>query len=693
MGSVKTIKKGIAIALSMMLAVTVLPTGFGVPKVQAAGEMLYVGNIRVTEANASDVLGNKTISYQASTHTLTLNGANLTTPMKAGKYIYGIRYEGAGQTLNLVLNGTNTITTGNVTDAKECYGIYLSMNDTLKISGTGTLKVTAGNATDESMGILTGSLKMEQGSVEATAGIAKGSTGICCEKGLEATGGSLTGKGDEAVDSSYGIRTKAEAFKSSGGAITGIGGAINSSDGLTSYGIYTETTTFIEGGTVTATGGSAADASTTASSSGFWCYADMHISDGKLTAAGGTLNGSENSYGISSRGKLYLTGGEEVILKGERHAYDNSNISVNPSQLGKDGCSLIISAGTDAAHADTVSELTDAVLTANRYVHITAKMDITLAGTTNGSYTITPDQTKAVAKGTKITVNPVPNANYRLEKITVKSYDGTKQQTLTGTSFTMPGYPVIINVTFEKIPCTHQMGAWHGDKNGHERSCTRCYSYLEKEAHSDKNGDGKCDICNYAINASTTKTSTDTNDQSDSSDPRNPNTSTQEEKPYVKLNVSTITLQVKKSTGVVKIKSKYPTSDTVRSYKSSDSKVVTVDKKGKVTAKKTGKATITVTMKSGAKATYTVKVQKGKVTTKSLKLNKSKCTLKKGKTFTIKVTRKPITATEKITYSSSNKRVATVDKKGKITAKKKGKATITVKTSNGKKATCKVTVK
>lgn len=90
--------------------------------------------------------------------------------MKAGKYIYGIRYEGAGQMLNLVLNGTNTITTGNVTDAKECYGIYLSMNDTLKISGTGTLKVTAGIAMDDSMGILTGSLKMEQGSVEATAG-------------------------------------------------------------------------------------------------------------------------------------------------------------------------------------------------------------------------------------------------------------------------------------------------------------------------------------------------------------------------------------------------------------------------------------------------------------------------------------------------------------------------------------------
>lgn len=682
MGRVTTIKKRIAIALSIILAVTVLPTGFGVPKVQAAGEMLYVGNIRVTEANASDVLGNKTVSYQASTHTLTLNGADLATPMNDNNYIYGIRYEGMGQTLNLVLNSTNTITTGNVTDAKECYGIYLSMNDTLKISGTGTLKVTAGNATDESMGIRTGGLKIEQGKVQATSGkvTTYGSTGICCEKGLEATGGSLTGKGGDAPGSSYGIRTKAEAFKISGGTITGIGGAINSSGKPRSYGIYTETTTWIEGGTVTATGGSAAGASVIARSCGFWCYADLYISDGKLTASSGTLNGSGAGYGLSSQGKLHLTGGEEVILKGESRAYDNSNISNNPSQIGKDGCSLITSAGTDAAHAITVSKITDEVLTANPYIKITAKMDITLAGTTNGGYTITPNQTKAVAKGTKITVNPVPNTNYRLEKITVKSYDGTKQKTLTGKSFTMPGYPVIINVTFEKNPCKHKMGAWHGNKNGHERSCTRCYNYLEKGSHRDKNRDGKCDICNYVLKSGNTN-------------PSNPNTSTQEKKPYVKLNVSSITLQVKKTTSVVKIKSKYPTNDKVRSYKSSNTKVATVDKKGKVTAKKTGKSTITVTMKSGAKAKYTVKVQKGKVTTKSLKLNKSKCTLKKGKTLTIKVTRDPITATEKITYSSSNKKVATVDKKGKITAKKKGKATITVKTSNGKKATCKVTVK
>ena len=47
----------------------------------------------------------------------------------------------------------------------------------------------------------------------------------------------------------------------------------------------------------------------------------------------------------------------------------------------------------------------------------------------------------------------------------------------------------------------------------------------------------------------------------------------------------------------------------------------------------------------------------------------------------------------KLKWTSSNKKVATVNKNGKVTAKKKGTATITVKTANGKKYSCKVTVK
>lgn len=161
----------------------------------------------------------------------------------------------------------------------------------------------------------------------------------------------------------------------------------------------------------------------------------------------------------------------------------------------------------------------------------------------------------------------------------------------------------------------------------------------------------------------------------------------------VTLNAKTVPLQVKKSTTALKatVSAK---GDSVESWKSSNTKVVKVNSKGKLTAtSKTGKATVTVTTKSGAKASCTVKVQKGKVTAKSISLSSTKMTLLKGKSATLTVTRNPISATEKITWSSSDKKVATVNSKGKVTAKKAGKATITAKTSNGKKATCKVTVK
>ena len=161
----------------------------------------------------------------------------------------------------------------------------------------------------------------------------------------------------------------------------------------------------------------------------------------------------------------------------------------------------------------------------------------------------------------------------------------------------------------------------------------------------------------------------------------------------VTLNAKTVPLQVKKSTTALKaaVSAK---GDSVASWKSSNTKIVKVDSKGKLTAtSKTGKATVTVTTKSGAKASCTVQVQKGKVTTKSISLSSKKMTLLKGKSATLAVTRNPISATEKITWTSSNKKVATVSSKGKVTAKKAGTATITAKTSNGKKATCKVTVK
>ena len=76
----------------------------------------------------------------------------------------------------------------------------------------------------------------------------------------------------------------------------------------------------------------------------------------------------------------------------------------------------------------------------------------------------------------------------------------------------------------------------------------------------------------------------------------------------------------------------------------------------------------------------------------SVSLNKTSLTLDVGKSYTLTKTVSPSNAVTSYTWSSSNTSVATVDKNGKVTAKKAGTATITVKTSNGKTATCKVTV-
>lgn len=81
------------------------------------------------------------------------------------------------------------------------------------------------------------------------------------------------------------------------------------------------------------------------------------------------------------------------------------------------------------------------------------------------------------------------------------------------------------------------------------------------------------------------------------------------------------------------------------------------------------------------------------VKAKKVVVNKKRIVLKKGKKVKLKVKLKPANATEKVTFKSSNKKVAKVTKNGVVRAVKKGKCKITVKTASGKKAVVKVTVK
>ena len=118
------------------------------------------------------------------------------------------------------------------------------------------------------------------------------------------------------------------------------------------------------------------------------------------------------------------------------------------------------------------------------------------------------------------------------------------------------------------------------------------------------------------------------------------------------------------------------------SYGTSNNKVK-VTSNEKITAKKTGSCKVTVKASNGKKAVVSVTIKKapGKIT-----LNSEQKTLKVGKKF-------QITASNKISYSSNKKSVASVSSSGKVTAKKKGTAIITVKTFNGKKAKLNIIVK
>lgn len=126
---------------------------------------------------------------------------------------------------------------------------------------------------------------------------------------------------------------------------------------------------------------------------------------------------------------------------------------------------------------------------------------------------------------------------------------------------------------------------------------------------------------------------------------------------------------------------------------SSDSSVASVDENGKVTAKKAGTATITVTTKDGSfKAECEVTVTNISVT--GVSLNKTSMSLYIDEEDTLTATVNPSNATNKdVTWSSSDSSVASVDNSGKVTARKAGTATITVTTTDGSKtATCTVTV-
>ncbi len=128
-------------------------------------------------------------------------------------------------------------------------------------------------------------------------------------------------------------------------------------------------------------------------------------------------------------------------------------------------------------------------------------------------------------------------------------------------------------------------------------------------------------------------------------------------------------------------------------WTSSNEEIATIDETGKITAKTNGEAEITITTQNGKTATCDVIVQTSPT---GITLNKTKVTLdmsgEKEEQLTATITPSTANINNKIKWTSSNEKIATVDETGKVEAISNGEVEIQVITQNGKTATCKVTV-
>ena len=160
------------------------------------------------------------------------------------------------------------------------------------------------------------------------------------------------------------------------------------------------------------------------------------------------------------------------------------------------------------------------------------------------------------------------------------------------------------------------------------------------------------------------------------------------------LDKTSLMLEVGESYTLVVTVSPNNATDKSITWSSTNSSVATVSG-GKVTAKSEGATTITATAHNGKSVSCIVTVNEPApevIEVTSVSLNKTFLTLEIGESGTLTATILPNNATDKsVTWTSSDQSVAMVED-GKVTAIESGTATITATTSNGKTASCMITV-
>lgn len=161
----------------------------------------------------------------------------------------------------------------------------------------------------------------------------------------------------------------------------------------------------------------------------------------------------------------------------------------------------------------------------------------------------------------------------------------------------------------------------------------------------------------------------------------------------IKLNKTTIKMYVGKTTKIKATVS--PSNATYKNvtWSSSNSNVAAIDSNGNITALSVGNCKITAKAKdnSGKKATCLVYVSKA-VPATGVTVSEKDMILVKGTSSMLAYSISPNNTTDTVKFSSDNKTVATVSSTGRVTARKPGAATVTIRTSNGKVGMVNVTV-
>ena len=140
-------------------------------------------------------------------------------------------------------------------------------------------------------------------------------------------------------------------------------------------------------------------------------------------------------------------------------------------------------------------------------IGVVKKYDVTKTETAGGSYTVTTDGSEVTEaiEDTKITIEAKPSEGYELNMVTVtKTGDSSTSVAVVNNSFTMPNYPVTVNVTFKRL--TYEV-TLPQDQTGYTVTSTQStpVNYGDSYTFTVTLGEGYVASADYAVTANGTK--------------------------------------------------------------------------------------------------------------------------------------------------------------------------------------------